>query len=243
MYYLFIDESGDHGLKTIDKDFPVFVLCGVLIHHEEYKIIEDRVNSLKRSIWGDKKVIFHSTDIRRKRKEFTNLIDPVTYESFMIGLNNIMSKSNYTVIASCVDKLEFVRIFGKIITNIYSVSLSFIMERMVFFLDDVDPKDKKVQICIEARGKKEDASLRSDFDIVISRGTNFVTSKRFQDLGANIHFRPKSNDVTGLQLSDLIAYPIARHILDKERANPAFDIIFPKIYSKNGKVYGIKKSP
>jgi len=36
-YYLFIDESGDHGLTNNDKNFPVFVLCTVLIPHESYE--------------------------------------------------------------------------------------------------------------------------------------------------------------------------------------------------------------
>ena len=30
-YLLFLDESGDHGLANIDTNFPVFVLCGILI--------------------------------------------------------------------------------------------------------------------------------------------------------------------------------------------------------------------
>ncbi|MEX2589990.1 MAG: DUF3800 domain-containing protein, partial [Chitinophagales bacterium] len=34
-YYLFLDESGDHGLKNIDSGFPVFVLCGVLISEDK----------------------------------------------------------------------------------------------------------------------------------------------------------------------------------------------------------------
>jgi hypothetical protein len=33
--FLFIDESGDHGLTRIDTDFPVFLLCGVLVDEGE----------------------------------------------------------------------------------------------------------------------------------------------------------------------------------------------------------------
>ena len=37
LYNFFIDESGDHGLTKIDTDFPVFLLCGVLIKEEDYE--------------------------------------------------------------------------------------------------------------------------------------------------------------------------------------------------------------
>lgn len=243
MYYLFIDESGDHSLKSINADFPVFVLCGVLIESKEYLIIDQKVKDLKKSIWDDKKVIFHSTDIRKKRNEFVKLIDEGIYKQFLHGLNTIMSESKYTVIASCVDKDKFVKAYGKLVTNAYSVCLSFIIERTVFFLDDVPADLRKLQICIEGRGKKEDGSLRSDFDKVCARGTTYVNAKRIKDIGADIHFRLKKDDITGLQISDLVAYPIARYILDKSRANPAFDIIQPKLYAKGKKVYGLKFSP
>jgi len=30
-YFFFLDETGDHGLDFIDKNFPLFLLCGCLI--------------------------------------------------------------------------------------------------------------------------------------------------------------------------------------------------------------------
>ena len=49
--------------------------------------------------------------------------------------------------------------------------------------------------------------------------------------------------LNGLQLADLAAYPIARYVNDKERTNPAFDIIKSKIYNKGTKLYGLKEFP
>lgn len=73
--YLFIDESGDHGLTKIDTDFPVFLLCGVLIKEADYEKIRQDINVLKHSLWGNKEVIFHSRDIRKCEKEFQKLFD------------------------------------------------------------------------------------------------------------------------------------------------------------------------
>lgn len=36
-YNLYIDESGDHGLSNLNPDFPIFLLCGVVISSVEYE--------------------------------------------------------------------------------------------------------------------------------------------------------------------------------------------------------------
>jgi hypothetical protein len=70
-----------------------------------------------------------------------------------------------------------------------------------------------------------------------------VSPERLKAYKIKIEYRDKRQNVNGLQLSDLVAYPIARYSMDKERANPAFDIIKPKIYAKGGKLYGLKIFP
>ena len=74
-YYLFLDESGDHGLGNIDPTFPVFVLSGILISEENYEILNKQFNGLKNKHWGEKKVILHSRDIRKCEKEFQILFN------------------------------------------------------------------------------------------------------------------------------------------------------------------------
>ncbi len=46
-YYLFLDESGDHGLKNIDQDFPIFLFCGVLISEDNYALIRNEIYEIK----------------------------------------------------------------------------------------------------------------------------------------------------------------------------------------------------
>lgn len=74
-YYLFLDESGDHGISNIDMDFPVFVLCGIIIAESDYNTFDKEFKRIKRKFWGDKTVVFHSSDIRRCDKEFKILMD------------------------------------------------------------------------------------------------------------------------------------------------------------------------
>ena len=49
--------------------------------------------------------------------------------------------------------------------------------------------------------------------------------------------------MTGLQLADLIAYPITQYLLYPERVNFAYDIIKDNIYVSDGKKLGLKVSP
>lgn len=98
-------------------------------------------------------------------------------------------------------------------------------------------------IVIEKRGKKEDKKLDEHFQRLIARGIRFVHADRLKALGMQITFRDKKENINGLQLADLLAYPIARYVIDTMRANPAFDLLAPKFYTKNGRRYGLKIFP
>ena len=240
---LFLDESGDHGLVNVDPQFPVFALCGILVSDTAYVTIDSATRELKRKFWGEKKVILHSRDIRKCEKEFQILFDEAIKRSFYTEINKLVSDSEYTIIASAINKENHIKQYGKLASDVYEISLSFIIERSVFFLDDWRSGNRQLRIVIERRGRKEDGQLQEHFQRLCSRGTGYVTADRIRAYGMNIEFRSKSDDVNGLQLADLVAYPIARYVLDPKRANPAFDVLEPKIYVKNGRRYGLKVFP
>lgn len=58
-----------------------------------------------------------------------------------------------------------------------------------------------------------------------------------------IKFKPKKDNDNGLQISDLIAYPISRYVINPRENNPPFKIFEEKIYHKNGNRYGLKVFP
>lgn len=242
-YYLFLDESGDHGLKNIDPNFPVFVLCGIVISEPDYNSLIERFRTVKQKFWGEKKVIFHSRDIRKCQKEFQNLFDLEIKRDFYEQLNSAIENTNYSVISSVIDKTAFLKQYGKLKNDVYEVALSFIIERAVFFLDSTEMKINNCKLVVEQRGKKEDKKLRGHFDQLFQIGTYYISSQRIKNYNFSIDFKPKGQNISGLQLADLIAYPIATYALDKSRANPAFDIVRTKIYSKGGKLHGLKIFP
>ncbi len=101
----------------------------------------------------------------------------------------------------------------------------------------------QLEIILEKRGKKEDAMLQEHFQRLHARGTGYISPERIQAYCQSITFKSKADDIGGLQLADLVAYPIARYVLDSRRANPSFDVLAPKIYTKNGQRYGLKVFP
>lgn len=242
-YFLFLDESGDHGLSKIDEQFPVFVLCGVLFSQPDYQVLLQKIKLLKQKYWPDKKVILHSRDIRKCQNEFSILLDVELKASFYSDLNAIIASSNYEIIAASIHKPRYLKQYGLLQSDVYQISLSFVIERAIFCLDGKSGDNKKLSISIEKRGKKEDNSLNAYFHRLLQVGTYYVDNRRMQDYNLTLAFKDKKQDIFGLQLSDLVAYPIARYVLDPNRANPAFEILKSKFYQKGGKRYGLKIFP
>jgi hypothetical protein len=242
-YHLFLDECGDHGLGKIDSAFPVFVLCGVIMSDPSYEKVNAEMATLKRKFWGDRKAILHSRDIRKCEKEFQILFDQDVKKEFYATINQLVTSSDYAIIASAINKEKHIKQYGKLASDVYEIALSFVIERSVFYLDDQPGSEKSLRITIERRGRKEDARLHEHFQRLCSRGTGYVTPERIRAYQLDIEFISKSDDVNGLQLSDLIAYPIARYVLDPGRANPSFDVLEPKFYSKGGRRFGLKVFP
>ncbi|WP_149274970.1 DUF3800 domain-containing protein [Pareuzebyella sediminis] len=242
-YILFIDESGDHGLVNLDPNFPVFLLCGMLVSEPNYVSLRDEINVIKRGFWNNKTVILHSRDIRKCEKEFQILFDLKLKQQFYEQLNEVITSSNYTVFASAIRKDRYIRTYGKLSNDVYELALSFIIERCVFFLDSIADNEKELEIIIEKRGKKEDKKLDEHFQRLLARGTGYVGADRLNALNVAISFIDKKENINGLQMADLLAYPIARFVIDKNRANPAFDLLEPKFYKRGSKRYGLKIFP
>ena len=242
-YYLYIDESGDHGLTNVNPDFPIFLLCGIVISSNENAAINQAFNQVKATFWGRKEVIFHSRDIRKCEKEFSILFDLEKKKLFYEAINESIVNHEYVVIASAIRKEAYIQNFGKLSDDVYELSLSFIIERAIFYLDTIKNPKKELEIVIERRGKKEDKKLEEHFQRLLARGTGYVSADRLTSYNLSIIFRSKRENINGLQMADLIAYPIARYVIEPKRANPAFDLIEPKIYTKGVRRYGLKIFP
>lgn len=177
-YIVFMDESGDHSLGSIDPEYPLFVLVFVIVEKRAYmEQIVPAIEALKFDFWGHDAVILHAHEIRKPRGDFGFLQIREEREVFMAALNRLM--------------------------NAMPVA--------------------------EARGNREDAELELEFRRAMN-GQGLLTNAR---AGTPLEMRIVSKKVNseGLQLADLIAYPIGRHVLKPDQPNRAFDIVRPKLFA------------
>ena len=78
---------------------------------------------------------------------------------------------------------------------------------------------------------------------LLDKGTYWVCSERLKQFAKSFTLLPKKANIVGLQVADLVAYPITRHILDPNEPNMAYDVIRNNIYTENLKQIGIKIIP
>lgn len=241
-YYLYIDECGDHNLVSYDKGFPIFTLCGILIAKSKLHNFEAEINKLKEDIWGDTDVIFHSTEIRKHQKRFVNLNNAIIREKFYNGINAILGQQGVYVIVCCaIPKEPCITTKGTDI-DVYGIALSYVLQRCIFYLDDNSP-NSKIRIVVEKRGKKEDKRLLDYYNKIIEQGIKYCSEDRLKNHIKDFNFAAKYENIIGLQIADLIAYPISRYVLYPEKPNPAYEVVKGNIYVCEGKSLGLKIFP
>ena len=243
-YELFLDETGDPSLQSVNENFPIFVLCGVLFTADNYQAAVERTNKLKRLFFDTKNVILHNRDIRKCEGVFAKLFDLTVKERFYSELNHLIATTPFRLVAVAIRKNAFIERYGKLADDPYELSLSFLLERAVMMTDGDD--DCVVHVTAESRGRKEDEILQRRFNKLHDVGSSHIDAARFQDRIDSMHFRRKNDNDSGLQIADLCAYPIARHLLYPQIPYPAYDIVAEKFHrSRYGRLqgYGLKVFP
>ena len=241
-FVLYLDECGDQNLSSFDPQFPIFTLCGVVVSEEQDELLADRINSLKMDIWNNTNIILHSRDIRKCQNGFEVLFDLEVKKRFLESVNAILGDDIYIIICCAILKEPYIRQYGKL-NDVYGLSLSYIMERVVFYLDSVGKDNIELRTVIERRGKKEDKSLLNYYNQLLDRGTYWVNGERMRRYFKRFDMRWKSENIVGLQVADLVAYPITRHVLNPNGVNLAYDVLKKNIYQVDGKMYGMKVFP
>jgi len=239
---VYLDEAGDHSLEIVDKEFPLFALsmfiCEEVIYNQN---IIPAINQLKMDYFGHESIIIHSRDIRKAQNDFGFLTDSQKREEFYNRLNRIMSEAEYSLIVTVIRKQEHREKYGIHADNPYDLAMMFSLERLLPLLEE--RKQNKFFLVAESRGKKEDDDLMLSFLRIVNDGTNYVNATRFKKIDFKLKFVPKMMNVVGSQLADLVAYPVARYVLNPNKPNPAYDIVKKKMYQGKGLICGLKIFP
>lgn len=233
-YIVYVDESGDHGLVTMDPYYPVFVLAFCLFSKSDYvERICPALQRLKFRFWGHEEQVLHEHDIRKPNRNYGFLFDAEKRGRFLIAINELIREMPFQLVAAVIRKQEFRRQYVDPV-NPYGLAMEFGLERIHRELEGKGQAGKLTHVVVEKRGKKEDDDLELAF-------------RRICD-GANVHRKPllfeltmipKTSNSAGLQLADLLARPVGIKVLRPDQPNRAYDILKGKFRrSPAGKIEG-----
>lgn len=239
-YIVYVDESGDHSLTSIDPEYPLFVLSFCMFSKHDYvDHVAPTLRRLKFRTFGHDMVVLHERDIRKKASAFARLGEDER-SAFMSALTDIIEKSDFTLIAVVIDKRKLVGRYAHP-AHPYYLAMEFGLERLDRLLRDREQDARLTHIVCESRGKKEDHDLELQFRRLCDGQNTDGRPYRFEIMIAD-----KKVNSAGLQIADLTARPIGLSMLRPKQPNRAFDILERKFHRRqDGRIqgYGLKCFP
>jgi hypothetical protein len=240
-FIAFFDECGDHSLTKIDKDFPLFLLCTVVVERQAYaQQVIPAMAEFKLRYFAHEGINLHSREIRKAEGPFTMLQNAVVRQSFLSEMSKLIAALPLTLFITAIHKASYTQRYGVGAKNPYDLALEYSFERILHFLEVNG--ETELPVIAEARGRQEDDALRASFYRLMTQGTYYNKAERFQNLVCPISFRRKQDNICGIQLADICAHPTARHILKPHVENQAFEVVNPHIY-RSEHISGLKVFP
>ncbi|MFB3881908.1 MAG: DUF3800 domain-containing protein [Armatimonadota bacterium] len=216
-YRIYIDEVGNPDLESSDNPNHRFLsLTGVIIELSHVDaVIHPQMEALKKRFFGshpDDPVVFHRKEMLSAKPPFEALADPGVRERFDNELLALLQAWQYTVVSVCLDKKRHKETYATWRYDPYHYCLAVLLERFVLFLKR---RGGRGDVMAESRGGKEDVRLKASFERLHEHGTEYVKPEEFAEVltSRQLKVKLKANNVTGLQVADLIAHPSRNEIL------------------------------
>lgn len=216
-YRLYIDEVGNPDLgASHDPNHRYLSLTGVIL---DLGYVDSTVfaalEGLKRKYFGshpDEPIVLHRKELVNRKHPFESLRDLATERAFNADLLQLLKDLDYAVLTAVIDKLEHLQRYQAWRFDPYHYCLTVLVERYVLWLRR---KNATGDVMAESRGGREDRRLKDSFERVYSSGSDFIKPEIFAAHLASkqLKVKPKSNNIAGLQLADLIAHPSFRATL------------------------------
>lgn len=229
---VFMDECGDHSTREIDPHFPILLLAFVLVEKDRYSSeIVPAIGRLKLQFWPHEGVNLHSRDIRKQLGDFRQFHQAPDRLRLMQTIANFMRTATFELVIACVHKSEVVESpddppYHQALWN----GLRQVSSRAKLLAKN------SVTLIAEARGKREDRELET---WLTTQGASV------DGVAVRLVMRAKRDNIAGLQVADLCAYPAARHIIKPQADNPAFEIVRDHLvgWVENKKAVTLERRP
>lgn len=257
-YRMYIDESGNSDMGEAAGENNRFLCLIGIIFDLDYvnKVFAKELEDFKAKYFGvnaDNPVILHRKEIMNYRGRFQVLKNDQIKEKYNNELFENLKKWDFTIISVLLDKKEILQTYGPLAKHPYHFCLEVLLEKYTIFL-----KDKRAtgDILIESRDKQDDRRLSAVYRNMYINGTGFVDGESLRTYlsSKEIKIKPKSANIAGLQIADLLVTNIRNRMLVKHKLRPdqpdsfgnkLTNIVIPKIFRHNKKYwgYGLKKLP
>ena len=225
-FVVYVDESGDHGLESVDTNYPVFVLAFCVFHKRYYaETVVPAIENFKFKHFGHDVVVLHETDIRKEKGAF-RFNSRQHKDEFIDELTGIIDASKFMLISCAIDKVRL-RERG---SNPYHLALGFCLETLYELMQEKHQEELTTHVVVECRGPKEDRDLELEFRRICDGKNRFDKALPFE-----VMFADKKTNSSGLQLADLVARPIGLAVLRPEQPNRAFDVLKYKFFCSGGR--------
>lgn len=216
-YRLYLDESGDHVFReTEELGHRYLCLLGCWFRNPDYLKFHDAIEVLKSEHLPhhpDDPVILHREDMVNARKAFKNFRDAAARTKFDDALLGVIQAAEFKVVAVVIDKRELRRAYGSAAAHPYHLGLGFLLQRFAGYLNHFN---RVGDILGESRGGKEDRLLKESYSRVFGRGVWMTGAEAFQSAltSSELKLKPKSANISGLQLADLLGHPVKQWVLN-----------------------------
>jgi len=252
-YRMYVDEVGNPDLNSSDNPNHRFLsLTGVIIDLEYVKrVLHPQMEKLKTNHFNshpDDPIIFHRKEILNAKPPFEVLRDQKKRKKFDSELLRLFEFWDYTVISVCLDKKIHKETYKTWRYDPYHYCLALLLERYIFFLEQYLVIG---DVMAESRGGKEDRRLKESYKKLWEEGTQYIEPDRIQNVltSKKLKVKSKTNNISGLQLADLIAHPSRNELLKEHDflnkdlapfAKKIIQILQRKYYQREDRIFGKK---
>jgi hypothetical protein len=252
-YRMYVDEVGNPDLGSSgNPNHRYLSLTGVMIDLEYVsQTIHPEMEQLKSEFFAshpDDPLVLHRKELVNARWPFHHLRDAQVRQAFDSRLLSLLQQWRYCVVTVCIDKLYHRETYRVWRFEPYHYCMMILLERFVLYLEGLHAVG---DVIAESRGGREDRRLKDSYSRLWLSGSDYISHQRFAACltSRQLKVKLKSNNISGLQLADIIAHPSRSEVLLENgqlvKPLPPFaakivDVLQKKYYQRSGKVFGKK---
>jgi hypothetical protein len=227
MFLFYVDESGEIAYNSKSKYF-VFNALG--ISADNWRLINDKVNNLKKSVLRTDEVPIleiksnwiRFPQERAKHKHLANLSEE-DLKRLSNGLMGIIIDNDCTLLSVVVNKDSLLRHYGLNKPEINVFAIQYLLERIALFMGYNHP-DKQAIVIMDKCSDSIEKMLNKTHTLQVQQGYSWQNNKNIIE---NLMFVDSEYN-NFIQLTDLCAYNVHRAFKDDNPNYPFFKALLPK---------------